>query len=172
MLRVKLNSHTWVRKKINQDWFGFQEKSYELFRNTKHYMIHYISSHKKRRPSSGKLEKVIQRSSYFKQGQAECSFGIGDIAELNSKFPGWYVLNYGKKITGERFIPGGGQYRPVKFGSSNPDSKLGGTGKGTQKATGFMRSDKPVSFINPINYIDSSIHQFRSWLKNIIPKRG
>lgn len=170
-MQIKLNSHEWVRKKISEDWFELQEESYNLYNKTKDYMINYIFYHKKRSPSSNNLEQVIDKNSEFVgvAGTAQVSFGIGEINVLNNEAKYWYVLNYGKTVSGERFLPGGGQYKPVRFGSSLPDKDLIGPGKGNQTATKFTKGSVK-SFISPINYIEATLHFFGQELGHIIPK--
>lgn len=160
----QLDIHRWTRQRIEKDWFEIQEKVYELGSNLHSYMINYIKLHKHRFPSFGKLEKSITLDRFHTPGSV--GWGLGDISKLPEY---WYVLNYGKKITGERFIPGGGKFRPVKFGSSKADPNL--RGHGTQLATTVapIGGGNIPTFIRPINYIEATIHKVGAELRRIIP---
>ena len=168
VITPKFNVTNWVRKNLERDWFEIQEKVYNLGNQLHAYMITYIKTHKKRTPSTGNLERAIDLKIFSLPAQV--GFGIGNLQRLQALAPYWYVLNYGKKVTGERFIPGGRQWRPVRFGNNSADSNL--RGHGTQKATIFapIGGGKIPNYIRPINYIQATQLQMGRALRTIIPK--
>lgn len=132
-------------------------------------MVNYILSRRKRRPGTRTLTGAITYEPI--RGMAEIGFRIGNLNILQSKAPYWYVLNYGKKVSGERFIPGGGKYRPVMFGNSPADPSL--KGHGTQRATIFRKitgNESIPTAIRPINYISATIFKLGAEWRRILPK--
>lgn len=164
----KLDVVQWSRKNLQRDWFEFQAKVYNLASITHNYIRNYISTHAKRKPITGNLVNAIDLKIF--SGPASIGFGIGNMEILQSKAPYWYVVNFGKKVTGEQFSPGGGQWRPVRFGNSPADPQL--RGKGRQKATVFapIGNGQIPSFIRPMNYIQATVFQFNRALRAIMPK--
>lgn len=163
----KLNIHKWCSEKISENWFELQAGIMDMGRNLHSYMINYIKIHKHRFPSFGNLEKRIG----FKidtSHPAQIFWGIGYRPTLTKLAPYWHVLNYGKKITGQRFIPGGGKYRPIKFGGSNANPGL--RGQGSQLATSWIPigGGKTPTVIRPINYIEATQYQVNMELRKII----
>lgn len=167
--------HNWSRQKLAQDWFEIQSQVEELGVYLNNYLITYIYTHTKREPVSHTLGNAFVEG-YSKIGgfgKATVGFGIGNIATLNAQSPYWYVLNYGVKVTGERFIPGGGQYRPTMFGNTPADPNL--RGRGYQRATSVQRilgQESIPSPIRPINYIQATQFILGHELERIIPKKG
>ena len=132
-------------------WFVFQDAAFEMGKRMHTYMVNYLSASKKRRSKVG--SSLANNIKFHTTGKTpgSISWGIGDISQLQKTNPYWYVLNYGKKVSGEVFIPGGGQFRPVMYSDGRPLSTLAGHGTGAGTAIGRGR---PVSPIRPIPYID------------------
>jgi len=120
-------------------------------------------SHKKRAQSPHldgtlPLEKSIKLH-ILATAPAIISWGIGHIPSLQAQSPYWYVLNYGKTITGSRFIPARGKGVPGYFQPSGAPSanKRNGREPFIYSPGTFMMYPKQA--IRPINYIEST--QFR-----------
>lgn len=97
---------------------------------------------------------------------AGIDWGIGHIATLNSEVKYWYVLNYGKKVSGEPFRPGGGKWKPYQFEDGKANPNLKGTGVGGSKAVGFTnRSNTKTSIINSFNYIEAGQKELNKQIK-------
>lgn len=149
---------------IGKDWFIFQDAVFDLGRKLTSYMQNYINTHRKRSGGTGNLANNIKF--YGNTGTGRIEWGIGDMSTLNRNAKYWYVLNYGKMITGQRFIP------PATKGSFEgqaPDSSL--IGKGTQR---LVRDNKfyikPKVPIRPINYIESTQFKLGKELGKILAK--
>ncbi len=134
-------------------WFIFQNEAFELGKRMHTYMINYLSANKKRASKVGSSLANNIKFHTISKSPGQIAWGIGDISQLQRTNPYWYVLNYGKKVSGERFIPGGGQFRPVMYSDGRPQSSLAGHGTGTATAIG---RGNPVSPIRPIPYIDKT----------------
>jgi len=87
---------------------------------TKSYMQQYIISNTHRQPATGNLANSIVNQSTVPNTSLYVIY-IGLISELPVY---WYVINYGKKFTGEDFVPGGG--KPVR-GDFNGEPPRPGT---------------------------------------------
>ena len=127
-----------VDQNINKFWFSFQNEAFKLGTKMLVYMQSYINSHRHRKGGTGNLARSIQL--YPQTGAGMVSWGIGRITDLMSTAPYYYVVNYGKKISGERFIPGGGLV-PGYFGDGNapdPSMKGGGTERFTYAKGKFL----------------------------------
>ena len=152
-----------INETIRKDWFIFQAEAFALGQRTQSYMQNYIRNNAKRRGVTGKLAKSIDLVA--QTGAGFVSWGVGTIANLP---PYWYVINYGKMITGADFIPGGGKFIPGSFEGSRPEAGLAG---GAQKfnyndGTGFgMIAKRPV---RPMNYIQMTHARLNANLRNLI----
>lgn len=148
---------------IRKDWFLFQSEAFALGQRTQIYMQNYIKNNKKRRGGTGKLEKAIDLVALT--GAGFVSWGVGSIATLP---PHWYVINYGKMITGGEFIPGGGKFVPGSFEGGRAEAGLAG---GVEKfnygdGSGFgMTPKKPV---RPMNYISATISRLNANLRALL----
>lgn len=152
--------HEWTRKKLESTWMDFQNRALRLGQRTYVYMINYIRSHKKRGQSPHldgtlPLEKSIKLH-ILATAPAIVSWGIGDLSVLQTQSPYWYVLNYGKTVSGKRFIPGGGKAVPGYFQpSGRPDAnKKNGREPFIYDPGTFVMY--PKNPIRPINYIEST----------------
>lgn len=165
----RFSSKQIIDETIRKDWFMFQFEAMNLGARTLNYMQNFILTHRKRRGGTGKLAKSIKL--YNVSGTGFVSWGIGLIPELE---PYWYVINYGKMITGGDFIPGKGKAIPGSFEGSRAEAGLGG---GVEKfnyndGTGFgMIAKKPV---RPMNFIQATRARLNANLRNLINrlKRG
>lgn len=154
------NVYRWTKTKLDTDWLEFQERALELGQRSYNYMIGYIMSHKKRAQSPHldgtlPLEKSI-RFHVITTAPARIEWGIGHIPSLQAQSPYWYVLNYGKTISGGRFIPARGKGVPGFFQPSGRPMANKANGKEP-----FIYSPNtfvmyPKRAIRPINYIEST----------------
>ena len=161
---------------LQKDWFEFQNHALQTGKALLHYMQSFINANRKRSGGKGTLARAMDF--YIIDTKAKVHWGIGHIPSLNQRAKGfggrpyWYVVNYGKKATGEAFIPGGGRYRPYMFtdGPADPSKR----GAGTSKATGFKRitgSNEPKpSVIRPMNYIEATYHQLLSHINALLAR--
>jgi hypothetical protein len=151
----KFDTNTIYRKTIGQFWMKVQNEVTPMGKAIHHYMLSYINNNCKRAGSTGNLEKAINYD--IIHGAGIVGFGIGNMDILNSQASYWFVINYGKKITGEMFIPGGGKYRPVEFVDGKADPSLRGVGH--SKATKFVKIDgegRTPSIVRPMGYIEAT----------------
>jgi len=149
----QFNTKEIIDSTIKTRWFEFQMEVVEIGKRLHSYMVNYVNQNRKRSGGTGKLAGSIQFD--WVVGPGTISWGIGLISTLPQY---WYVVNYGKKITGEPFIPGGGKYRPYLFTDGKADAQK--RGKGTSQALGFRKRIGPLepvpSVIRPMNYIEST----------------
>lgn len=157
-------------------WFEFQQAAYiALPRLILTHMRNIINRSTNRARSTGHLAKsmTIWRDPDTK---AHIRWGIGHIPTLLKVAPQFYVVNYGKKFTGEPFIPGGGNYRPVMFGNSPVDSALRGKApKGSPRATVFRKitstdEHAPSTIANPLNYISKTNRKLEIEVRKLLQK--
>ena len=163
MLKLKItprfSTKEIIDSTIKKDWFLFQLEAHNMGIALTAYMQSYINSNRKRRGGTGNLAKTIKF--YPLNTAGVVSWGIGSIAELNQQAKYWYVVNYGKKITGEAFVPYNGKFTPGSFEGSRPNPAFAG-GQGVQhfnKGDGSGFGLKAKSAIRPINYIESTRHK-------------
>ena len=167
----KFSAKEIVDTTIKKDWFAFQSQSFDLGNRMLTYMQTYINTHRKRSGGTGNLANAMQLSKTT--GMAQIWWGIGHIPTLNKQAKYWYVLNFGKTVSGKKFIPGGGKYRPVKFTDGRADSNKRAPSYGNAKAITIIKrraSDPLVSPIRPINYIESTRHRLNKELELLITK--
>jgi len=165
----KFNVKRIISKTIERDWFEFQAQAFELGNKLLKYIRNYITTGLHRQGSTGNLAMAITLDRIHGAGKIE--WGIGNREVLNRQAPYWYVINYGKKITGEPFIPGGGKYRPVKFTDGNADPSLRGTGRArVTKVRRITKGTNTPSSIRPTNYIEATRLKLNIDIKNIIRK--
>ena len=142
---------------------AFQNRALMLGQRIHAYMIGYIASHKKRAQSPHldgtlSLEKSIKLH-ILATAPAIISWGIGHIPSLQAQSPHWYVINYGKTVSGRRFIPGGGKAVPGYFQPSGRPMANKRNGREPfiySPGTFIMYPKNPV---RAMNYIEST--QFR-----------
>ena len=166
IITPKFNVAQWAKRKIDSNWIGFQNQALILGQKMRSYMIGYIMSHKKRAQSPHldgtlPLEKSIKLH-ILATAPAIISWGIGHIPSLQAQSPHWYVINYGKTVSGSRFIPNRGRAVPGYFQPSGKPqaNKRNGRepfiyGQGT-----FVMY--PKSPVRPMNYIESTTFRLRN----------
>jgi len=150
----RFNAQKIVSKTIEKFWFRFQSDAFKLGTKMLVYMQSYINSHRHRKGGTGNLARSIQFYPISIAGRV--SWGIGKISDLMTTAPYYYVVNYGKKVSGERFIPGGGKGVPGYFGDGNaPNSSMKGVG--TEHFNyGKGKFVMYPGVIRPINYISAT----------------
>ena len=173
MLKMKISPKFSTKQIIDEtlrrDWFIFQAEAYELGNIILQYMQSYINSHRQRQGNTGNLANVMTFRGF--SGTGFISWGIGDISLLNSKAPYWYVINFGKKITGEAFIPGGGGFVPGYFGQGNrPDPAMKGKGTESFSYAPRIKMGMYPGVIRPINYIEATRHKLDSEINKLLLK--
>jgi hypothetical protein len=154
-------------------WAEFQSKIFQLGTRTHKYIISYIASHKKRGQAPHldgtlPLEKSITLDRFGGFGFGKIGFGIGNIEVLQKRSPHWYVINYGRMVTGQPFIPGRGASVPGYFQpSGRPDkSKSRGKEPFIYDPNSFIMTPKRV--IRSMNYIESTQWKMRSRLQGLL----
>lgn len=160
MLKMKItpkfNTKRFIDETIGKDWKRFSTEAKLLGVVLTSYMQSYINSNRKRRGGTGNLSNIIKFYSLNVPGMV--SWGIGSIAELNQSAKYWYVINYGKKISGEVFVPYNGKFVPGSFEGNRPNPAFAGE----QGVMHFNKGDgsgfgmKAKSVIRNINYIEAT----------------
>ena len=139
-------------------WYPLQESLYKLGKATARYMRVYIKAKAHRKPTTGRLEKAIRFKSINTEGKIH--WGVGNTANIQKNTPYWYVVNFGKMITGEDYVPYHGKTIRGSFNGGRPDS-----GKSKEP---FKRDGKylmtPNKAIRPMGYIEAT----RKWLAGAI----
>jgi len=158
-----------MKDTLQTDWFQFQLHAHETGKALLHYIQAFINSNRKRSGGKGTLAKAMTLDILSTTGQIH--WGLGNINTLNQRAKYWYVVNYGKKATGEAFIPGGGRYRPIRFtdGPADPSKR----GRGTARVTQMKRitGDEPrPSAIRPMNYIEATYQQLIIHTKHLLAR--
>jgi len=155
------NTREIIKTTLQRDWFEFQLHAHNTGKTLLHYMQSFINSNRKRSGGKGTLSKAMTLTILSTTGKIH--WGLGHIPTLNQRAKGfggnpyWYVVNYGKKVTGEAFIPGGGKYRPIMFTDGPADSSK--RGRGTARVTKVKKitGDEPrPSVIRPMHYVEAT----------------
>jgi len=136
---------------IEKDWFFFQAEAFALGSKMANYMSAYINNNRKRRGGTGRLAKAMKFQGFT--GAGLVSWGIGFIPSL-PKY--WYVINYGKMVSGEPFVPFRGGFVPGSFEGNKPDSALKGGVERFNIGDGSKFGMKPKSIVRPMNYIQAT----------------
>lgn len=169
IISPKFNVKEIVHDAIDRKWFTFQEQVFNLGYEILAYMQNYISVNTKRRGSTGRLANSMTIEVLSVPGKGQVFWGIGNIEKLQQLVPYWYVVNYGKMITGQPYIPYHGALIPGSFLGNPPYSELSGTGQEqftvNDGSNFFMRPKKPI---RPMNYIQSTRHQLDMRLRVIL----
>lgn len=150
VITPKLDIDLFVLKTIEVETQMFVSSLQGLGKKIQNYMQSFIIANTKRHPSTGTLAKSINL--VIEPGKETIFIGIGDMDILQKEFPGWYVVNYGKMITGQPYIP------PSSVGSFNgsaPDFQYVGFGNERFKKDGKYMV-RPTESIRPMNYIENS----------------
>ena len=156
----KFNATELVNEVIQKEWFVFQNEALLLGRQMHEFMRRYINNNRHRTGGTNKLANSINFE-ILSTSMGRLEWGIGNINQL---VPYWHVIATGKMISGGRFRPGGGKYRPVRFtdGNADPKNRIGyftfesPTGGGTARATSFspIGGGRLPSYVRPIPYIE------------------
>lgn len=155
---------------LAKDWESIQLHFFQAGHSLLKYMRSYINSNRKRSGGTGNLANAIDLKVFSTTGQI--SWGIGHIPTLMQRAPYWYVLNFGKTISGKTFVPGMGKAVPGYFGGGNsPDSSK--KGAGTEHFTYAKKSFAiHPGKIRPINYIQASEHMLKIHINTILARFG
>jgi len=161
-------------KKITEEtlgkfWIEFQLYAFNLAEVTLKYMQNYISTNHKRSGGTGKLANSIELwRNPDTTGKIE--WGIGHIPTLNERTPYWYVINFGKKITGELFRPNNGKFVPGTFADGTPKSEL--KGRGTSQFNFGKDSNAGIKpgVIRPMYYIENAKFHLEEHLAHLLER--
>ena len=153
MLKItpRFSAREIIDETITKDWFIFQNSAYLLGQRMATYMQSYINRNRRRRGGTGKLAKSMKFQGFTAPGMV--SWGIGHMPSL-PKY--WYVVNYGKMVTGEAFIPFRGKFVPGSFEGNRPSSALKGGVEKFNRGDGSKFGMRPKSPIRPMNYISAT----------------
>ena len=170
--------HNFSARKLHDEtlgkfWIEFQKSAtLALPRLILSYMQNTINSGRKREGGTGKLAKSMD---IWRDPNTvgQIHWGIGSINKLNNEVPYWYVINYGKTIGGQAYIPNYGNFVPGSFrgGDGHPRADL--IGKGTEHfdyGTGSKTGMFPKSSIRPINYIEKTRFKLNQEIKKLLNK--
>lgn len=168
----KFAIHQWTKVRIQRDWMGFQNRALMLGQRIQAYMVSYISAHKKRGQSPHldgtlPLEKSIKLH-ILVTAPARISWGIGDLNILQTQSPHWYVINYGKTVSGRRFIPANGKAVPGYFQPSGRPMANKRNGREPfiyDPGTFIMYPKNPV---RAMNYIQASQFKLGSEFRKLL----
>ena len=150
---------------ITKQWFEFQNSAFLLGQRTAIYMQNYINSKRKRRGGTGRLAKAMNFEGFTSAGLV--SWGIGRIASLPDY---WYVINYGKMVTGGAFVPFKGKFIPGSFEGSQPNSALKGGVEKFNIGDGSNMGMRPKSVVRPMNYIQATRARLNANLTAILER--
>ncbi len=169
----KFNVREIMQDTLGKFWFEFQLQAFALGKKTQHYMRHYINNNRKRQGGSGNLAKSINFDSKAGSGLGRVEWGVGYIPNLQTRAPYWYVVNYGKTISGKPYVPFHGNFVPGRFSGGDGRPKSEYAGKGVESFIYQPNSGKgmfPKSPIRPINYIQATRHKMNMGLRAILLK--
>lgn len=164
----KFNTKTYLRKTIGKDWMRFQHHALKMGHTLHGYVQGYINSHRKRGGGTGNLANSVNFE-ISSSSPTRVSWGVGNINLLQTKAPYWYVINYGKMVTGEAFRPGNGKAVAGFFGAGNPP--LGALkGRGTESFTPASKGGYAFfpGVIRPMHYIQASMTRLDIEFKKVI----
>jgi hypothetical protein len=151
----KFDSKTIYNEFIGKEWFKFQLLAYELGEHILQYLQTYINSHAKKE-HTGNLANAMTLERHAGAGEAQVSWGIGKISDLNIQVPYWKIINYGGSgWHGDyHFTPGFFNGDVFKYNPMMPEGKMLPSGvKG---------------IIKPMNYVEASRMQLDRELNIII----
>jgi hypothetical protein len=154
-------------KAFGIDWPEFQLHALNTGKTLHKYIQGFINASRKRSGGTGNLAKAVNFDVLSTTGMVH--WGIGHIPTLNQRAKYWYVTNYGKKVGGQPFIPGGGKYRPTMFQDGPADSSKRGIG--TTRATKFrrIRGDEPrPSVVRPMHYIEFGMKMLQAHVSALL----
>lgn len=165
----KFRMQTVTNRLIQKFWHLLPAELSVIGDSAHSHMREHIDAHITRPGSTGNLSSSITKD--FTAGGGRLFVGIGNIDILNAQAPYWYVLNYGKMITGEPFIPGGGKWVPrgeFQPGTPEPNPSDFRGGRWVPGAGGHtFQAKRPIE---PINYIEATKMMVDAQLSNLIQK--
>ena len=91
--------------------------------------------------------------------------GIGNINLLPAYY---YVINYGKMITGQEFIPFRGKRIPGSFEGGRPMAGLRGGVEHFNIGDGSGFSMKPGRAVRPMHYIEATLARLNANLRALL----
>ena len=153
-------------KKALTDDSAFEKALVKTANTVRKETADFVEITAKRTPTAGKLEDAIRSSKVEVQYEGTTIYvDIIPVADLASKVPYWYALNYGRTASGKPFIPKASiGYFP---GHTRPEA--GHTGNEVWTETGDTKNDfllQPVEF-TPLNYIEHAANITSSiWERN------
>ena len=164
----RFNATELVNEVIQKEWFTFQNEAFLLGRQMHEFMRRYINNNRHRTGGTGKLANSINFE-ILSTSMGRLEWGIGNISQL---VPYWHVIATGKMVSGGRFRPGGGKYRPIQFTDGDADPKM--RGKGTARATSFVPigGGRQPSYITPIPYIEVTRAHLDSEIEKLLTRLG
>ena len=163
----KFNVREIISTTIEKDWINFQAGAFNIGKKLHSYMQTYINSHRRRRGGSGKLSKSINFEVKAGAGLGSIFWGIGNVNLLLAHY---YVINYGKMITGGEFIPNRGNFVPGSFEGSRPNSALRGGVERFNYKDGSGFGMKPGKAIRPMHYIEATKARLNANLRALLLK--
>jgi hypothetical protein len=137
--------------------------TFRAAQETARHMKEEIETSTLRHPSTGRLSKSIRTH------KTSTGYGVGKITDLP---PYWYVQNYGAKVSGGKFIPGGGKKVRGDFAGNAPDGQFagqpGGAGEKMNHPGKFVvQASHPIE---PKRYIEKTKNWLRQNIKNLLAK--
>ena len=133
---------------------NLREEVISLGKQARDVMRSNIGQSVRRHPSTGKLGNSIDTEVIQ---QPSLRVGVGRITNLPIY---WHVVNFGAKVTGEAFFPGGGKRVAGDFGGSRPESTSTGSLRMNHPGNFLVQAKKPIA---PMNYIEKTAN----WLTGI-----
>lgn len=165
----QFNATTLYNETIGRDWTIFQFRANLIGNSVLVYMRNYIDSHRHRSPKRSGASLVHNIRIHHVDSPATVGWGIGDISYLQRHNPYWYVLNYGKTISGQRFIPGMGKMVPGSFDPTGaPKSQKRNFGEPFIYSRGGDYAMLPKQAIRPIPYIHAGNRRMRSEINKLL----
>jgi len=146
--------------------FRFQNEAFLLGNQILAYMQSFINANRKRRGGTGNLAKSMKLETFAGAGTGMISWGIGKISDLMISAPYYYVVNYGKMITGQPYVPFHGKTVPGSFEGNHPNSTGGSEKFNIGDGSGIFMT--PGKAIKPMGYIQATRHQLNVKLRILL----
>ena len=149
---------------FNFEWPRIQDEVADLGPAVLDYMRRTIADRTRRTPASGNLARAMDYKLIDTEGKIH--WGVGNIANLMSKAPYFYVVDTGKMITGQEYIPFHGNDVGGSFNGGRPSA---GHGKARFEFDGKYQMT-PQKAIRPMGYIDASRRYLKRELMRVMKK--
>jgi len=157
-----------IRKKL-MEHKHFEKALVNTANRVKSETADFIDKDVKRQPSTKTLSDAIRKAKVEVDVLGdEISVSVVPIADLELKAPYWYVVNYGKKASGEEFVP----KASIGYFPGHTPPEPGHTGNEVWTETGDTKNDflmRPMDF-TPLNYIEHAHNIMSSIWKNEFDK--